>query len=175
MAGYVEKTLAADESIIFRANFNWTYSFFSVMWFVLGLSPMILLVLSQFAAGVPFEELKTGYWFAGGAAFVGALILFNHLIILWTTEIVVTTYRFVFKTGLISRDTQEVSLNKIEEITLTQSIFGRIFGYGTLVMRGTGVGVIKLPAIDNPIGVRRIIENARSNLRRSNTSAADND
>jgi uncharacterized membrane protein YdbT with pleckstrin-like domain len=94
------------------------------------------------------------------------LILLTHLITLWTTEFAVTTYRFVYKYGWIKRDSQEVSLNKIEEITLQQSIWGRIFGYGQLIIRGTGVGVIKLPNLDNPLEVRRIIENARADLRR---------
>ncbi len=76
-----------------------------------------------------------------------------------------TTYRFVFKRGLISRDTQEVSLGKIEEITLHQSIWGRFLGYGQLVLRGTGVGVITLPDLDDPIRLRKIIENAKSALR----------
>ena len=165
MSGYVEQTLAASEEVIYRANFNWTYSFIPTLWCVIGLSPVLLLALSQFAAGVPFSELMIGWGFAAGAAFVGLLILLFHLIIIWTTEIVVTTFRFVYKRGLIARNTQEVSLNKIEEITLRQSIWGRFFNYGELVMRGTGVGVIKLPAIDNPIQVRKIIENARSKLR----------
>jgi uncharacterized membrane protein YdbT with pleckstrin-like domain len=97
----------------------------------------------------------------------GGLILLSHLIVLWTTEIAVTTYRFVYKTGFISRKTQEVSLNKIEEIVLEQSVWGRVFGYGKLTIRGTGVGVIELPDIDNPIEVRRIIELAKAELRRT--------
>ena len=77
-----------------------------------------------------------------------------------------TTFRFVYKIGLISRRTQEVSLNKIEEITLRQSVSGRVFGYGQLTLRGTGVGVIELPNLDRPIDVRKIIENAKAELRR---------
>ena len=165
MAGYVEKTLAGGEEIIHRANFNWTYSFLPMFWFALGARSLVFYVFLQFAAGVPFAELKIGYWFAGIGAAAGALILLNHMIILITTEIVVTTYRFVYKQGLISRNTQEVSLNKIEEITLHQSIWGRILSYGKLVLRGTGVGVITLPDLDDPIRLRKIIENAKSALR----------
>lgn len=171
MAGYVEQTLANGEEIIYRANFNWTYSFLPVIWFVIGLSPVIFYCLTQFAAGVPFEQLEVGWWFACGAALVGTLILLFHSIVLATTEIVVTTFRFVYKTGLISRNTQEVSLNKIEEITLQQSVWGRVFGFGKLVMRGTGVGVIELPSVDNPIRVRKIIENAKSKLRQDSPGA----
>lgn len=162
---YVEKTLAGREEVIHRANFNWTYSFFPVFWFSLGVSSLVLLSYVQFAAGVPYAELKVGWWAAIVGAVCGSLILLSHVIILITTEIVVTTYRFVYKKGLISRDTQEVSLNKIEEITLHQSIWGRFLGYGKLVLRGTGVGVITLPDLDNPITLRKIIENAKSALR----------
>ena len=167
MAGYVEKTLAGGEEIIYRAHFNWTYSFFPAVWFAIGAAPVVMYFYLQSAVGIPYEEIKYGWWLAilGGAA--GSLILLNHMIILWTTEIVVTTYRFVYKVGLISRDTQEVSLNKIEEITLKQSIWGRIFGYGKLIIRGTGVGVITLPDLDEPIYVRRIIENSKADLRRT--------
>lgn len=165
MAGYVEKTLAGGEDIIHRANFNWTYSFFPMMWFAIGAGSLAFFVFIQFAAEVPFEELRVGWWSAAIAAAAGTIILINHLIILMTTEIVVTTYRFVYKTGLISRNTQEVSLNKIEEITLHQSIWGRLLSYGKLVLRGTGVGVIELPDLDDPIRLRKIIENTKSALR----------
>lgn len=165
MAGYVEKTLAGGEDVIHRANFNWTYSFFPVMWFSLGAASLVFFFYIQYAAGVPYEKLQIGWWAAIVAGVCGSIILINHLIILITTEIVVTTYRFVYKRGLISRDTQEVSLNKIEEITLHQSIWGRLLGYGKLILRGTGVGVIELPDLDNPITLRRIIENTKSALR----------
>lgn len=173
---YVEKTLASDEEVVHRANFNWTYSFFPVLWFSLGAGALVMFFYIQFAAGVPYEELKVGWWSAGVAGACGSLILINHLIVLMTTEIVVTTYRFVYKTGLVARNTQEVSLSKIEEITLHQSVWGRLLGYGQLVLRGTGVGVITLPDLDDPIRLRKIIENARSSLRQtSRRSRIDDD
>ena len=164
---YVQKVLADDEIIIHRANFNWTYSFFPMLWFAIGVAPAVMLGLIQFGNGVSFDALKIGWYSAAAAVFFGGWILVGHWIHLMTTEIVVTTYRFVYKRGLISRDTQEVSLNKIEEISLSQSVPGRIFGYGRLILRGTGVGVITLPNLDNPISVRKIIENARADLRRN--------
>lgn len=177
MGGYVEKTLARDEQIVYRANYNWTFSLFPVLWFAIGAAPLVMFSMLQFSGEFDADKLKPGWWAAGIGAFFGSLILLNHLIILWTTEFVVTTYRFVFKHGWIKRDSQEVSLNKIEEITLHQSFWGRIFGYGKLVIRGTGVGKIELPNLDNPIHVRRIIEDARADLRRGDREerAGDND
>ncbi len=173
MSGYVAKTLASEEEIVHRANFNWTYSFFPVMWFVLGASGLVFFAYLQLVELLPYSDLRVGWWFAGVGAFSGSIILINHLIILITTEIVVTSFRFVYKTGLVSRNTQEVSLNKIEEITLHQTVFGRLLGFGKLVLRGTGVGVITLPDLDNPINLRRIIENTKSNLRTTRNNEDD--
>ncbi|MCI5046807.1 MAG: PH domain-containing protein [Aquisalinus sp.] len=167
---YVEQTLAGDEEIIMRARFNWTYSFWHVFFFILSFAPVAVFAWGQFGLGRSFEDLALGYYVSLFAIFLGCLILLLHMIHLWTTEIAITTYRFIFKTGLISRDTKEVSLGNIEEINLQQSIWGRIFGYGSMTLRGTGVGVIELPNIDNPINVRKTMENARAN-RNKNVSA----
>jgi hypothetical protein len=82
----------------------------------------------------------------------------------WSTEIVVTSRRIIYKRGLISRRAEELSLGKIEEINLVQSILGRIFGSGRLRLSGTGVGAIALPDVDNPLALRRAIESAKIKL-----------
>ena len=78
-----------------------------------------------------------------------------------TTEIVVTSERFVFKTGWIARKTQEVNLEKIEEVSLTQSILGRVLGYGQLRVQGTGIGAIDLPPVAKPLKLRQRITEAK--------------
>ena len=170
MAGYVEKTLASDEQIVYQAEFNWTFNVESWLWVLVGALTVLFYFWLEFSVGVPARDLLVGWWFAGAALAFALLFLIIHYIYLYTTEIIVTTFRLVFKTGWISRNTQEVSLNKIEEITLHQSVWGRIFGYGVVVIRGTGVGVIELPNLDNPIEVRKIIENARAHLRQGSTA-----
>jgi uncharacterized membrane protein YdbT with pleckstrin-like domain len=79
-----------------------------------------------------------------------------------TTEIGVTTHRFIMKTGWIRRDTQEISLDNIEGVQVHQSIWGRIFGFGELIVQGTGVDAVHLPKmLGDPVGFRRAIESAR--------------
>ena len=175
MSGYVEKTLGDNEDIIYRAHFNWTYSFWPIIWLILSSVPTGFLLYWQSIGNLGFADLQVAWICAAFGIVLAVFLLLAHMIVLWTTEIVVTTYRFVYKTGLISRESKEVSLNKIEEIAMHQSIWGRIFNYGKLTLRGTGVGVIELPDIDEPIRVRRIIENARSALRTGNPVEAADD
>lgn len=169
MSTYVDRTLANEESILHRAKFNWTYSLGATAWLLLSLFPLAEYAVLSIFYGVPLNAFPTvGWWFAVGAIAAGGLYMLLHIVFLAITEIVVTNYRFVYKTGLLTLNSKEVSLNKIEEITIHQNIFGRIFGYGKIVIRGTGVGVIELPDLDSPIRLRKIIENAKSNLRHSN-------
>jgi uncharacterized membrane protein YdbT with pleckstrin-like domain len=129
---YVEETLGPDERIIYVARFHWFYTLSAVL---------ILIIL--------------------GPLLIGIVIFFAMMIRKWTTEIAVTNMRFVYKRGWISRQTEEMSLHRIEEVNFEQSIFGRIFGYGRLHLSGTGIGTITLPSIDDPIGLRRAIQEAK--------------
>ncbi len=131
--GYVDKTLGAHETILHRAYFHWTYT------------------LTAFAALIIL-----------GIALIGIWIFLSMMIRLFTTEIVVTSQRFVYKTGWISRKTQEVNLEKIEEVNLDQSVAGRLLGYGRLRIQGTGVGAIDLPLVANPLKLRRRITDAKA-------------
>ncbi len=54
-----------------------------------------------------------------------------------------------------------MSIDRIEGVNVLQSIMGRIFGYGRVMVRGMGVGQVVLPPIENPIAFRKAIEKAR--------------
>ncbi len=56
----------------------------------------------------------------------------------WADEFVVTNKRVIVKTGLISRRTLEMNLNKIESVNVDQSVMGRLLNYGTITIIGTG-------------------------------------
>jgi Bacterial PH domain len=77
---------------------------------------------------------------------------------IWTTEIGVTNHRFIFKRGWLRRTTDELQLSSIEEVNLEQGAFGRLLGYGRLVLHGTGVNDIRLPRLADPVGLRRALQ-----------------
>jgi uncharacterized membrane protein YdbT with pleckstrin-like domain len=60
------------------------------------------------------------------------------LILVYTSEYVITNKRAIFKIGLIFRKTLEMNLKKIETVNVDQTIMGRILGYGTITIIGTG-------------------------------------
>jgi len=77
-----------------------------------------------------------------------------------TSEFAVTSRRVIIKVGLISRRTVELKLEKIESIGVDQSILGRIFGYGTIVVNGTGGTHEPFRGIARPLEFRKAVHEA---------------
>jgi len=63
----------------------------------------------------------------------------------------------IYKTGFIRRHTVEMNMDKVETVDVDQSILGRLLGFGTIRVRGTGQGIESLRGIGDPIGLRNAI------------------
>ena len=84
------------------------------------------------------------------------------LIYMWSTEIAITNRRLIYKRGWIARRTDEINLNRIEEVNLKQGLLGRVLGYGKVVCKGTGSGDIDLPVIGAPMQFKRALQEAQA-------------
>jgi len=73
------------------------------------------------------------------------------------TELSVTNHRVIYKTGFLRRHTVEMNMDKVETVNVDQSILGRMLGYGTIHVLGTGQGIEGLSRIGRPIAVRNAI------------------
>ncbi|MDD2986491.1 PH domain-containing protein [Flavobacterium sp.] len=73
----------------------------------------------------------------------------------YTDEFAITNKRVIIKTGLISRKTFEMNHSKIESVNVDQSIMGRILGYGTIGIVGSGGTREVFPNIKNPLAFRK--------------------
>jgi uncharacterized membrane protein YdbT with pleckstrin-like domain len=87
----------------------------------------------------------------GGLVFLGAWIRRKG------TEIVVTDRRVIYKRGFITRRTVEMNISKVETVDVEQGIAGRLLGYGTVLIRGTGEGLEPLRHVEEPLTIRNAI------------------
>ena len=88
---------------------------------------------------------------------LAASAAFMKLIKRWTTELAVTDRRVIYKERLIARRTLEMNRSRIESVDVYQSILGRLLGYGTITLRGTGGSGEPMPNIDDPLTFRSYI------------------
>jgi hypothetical protein len=70
--------------------------------------------------------------------FVAALELLRTSVRFATSHLTLTNKRIIIKRGFLSRSTFEVLLTKVEGIGVKQPLIGRMFGFGTIIVTGTG-------------------------------------
>ncbi|MGN0029675.1 MAG: PH domain-containing protein [Marinilabiliaceae bacterium] len=87
-------------------------------------------------------------------------LFIRPLIMTRTDEFVITNKRVIMKTGLVSRKVFEMTLPHIESVNVDQSILGRIFNFGTVVIVGSGGTRERFDGIANPVGFRRAFMDA---------------
>jgi uncharacterized membrane protein YdbT with pleckstrin-like domain len=80
----------------------------------------------------------------------------------WSDEFVVTNKRIIVKTGIFSRRTLEMNLNKIESVNVDQGIMGRMLGYGTITIIGTGGTREAFPDIADAVEFRKRFQEVSS-------------
>ncbi len=129
---YLEESLAPGEVIVARFHLHWTAKGRLFLWILL-----IPLVVGIF--GTIYEVLR-----------------------LRAIELGVTTHRVVRKTGIVSRETEEIRLTAIETVDLSQTTWGRLLGYGDVRITGRGESSFVLSRVVDPVGVKRSIETAYS-------------
>ena len=110
------------------------------------------------------------HWFAWALVFIWVILGPITLGITWLVAIYetlrlkfleqgVTNKRVILKRGIISRKSEEMKIKSIETVEIDQGIFGRIFGFGTVKVTGRGISDVVFKGIDDPIAVKRQIEN----------------
>ena len=131
---YVEDTIGTNEKIVYAVKLYWIYTVNTFLY---------LLFLGVFVVGI--------------------IIFIKMMINRWTTERVLTDYGYIQKNGLIPRDIDEISIYKIEEVDLSQTLFGRILGYGSISISGNGSCNIFLKAINEHLIFQKHLNDLRFN------------
>jgi len=91
------------------------------------------------------------------AALLVALAFVSPYVRWRTSEFAVTSRRVLVKVGLLSVHTLELLIPKVEAIGVDQTIAGRLLGYGTLRIVGTGGTVEAFPRVAEPQALREAV------------------
>ncbi len=147
---YLQQVLQPGESVRFRTNVHWFVYLPAIAALMIGLS---------LGGWYYWNDQYSLVLLLGALVFgtAGVLLAIAAWLKRFGTEIAVTDRRVIYKTGLIRRHTTEINMDKIESVDVDQSVLGRMFGYGTVTIRGTGEAVEPLRDIADPIAFRNAI------------------
>ncbi len=151
MASYVDSVLADGERRIYSAKLtHWKFS----LSYVLGIT---FLISGVAAYGFNFPSPASAAIVGASCVAFGSIVFLYAVIRRASTELVLTNKRLIVKTGLITRDTVEMNLGKVESIRVSQSLLGRMFNYGDIAVVGTGSSLEPIRNIADPLELRRRI------------------
>ena len=152
---YVDKNLLPGEQVVYRAHLHWIIYVPAALWALLGIAAIAVAMSVQDMHWIAFLGML--------GLLVGAILAAASWIRDKTSEFAVTTKRVVIKLGLVRRYSLELLLRQVEEIRIGLGIRGRILGYGTLIIGGTGGTQEPFDRIANPLEFRRQVQAVTSN------------
>jgi len=135
---YVEKHLIPGESVQYQTKLHWI-----VMLGQIAVAAFLAMLGFTFLAA-RLTAAKTAHpssamYFAALICFLLAGTLFGIGVLKReATEMAVTNKRVIVKSGLVDRRTVELLLSRIESVAVEEPAMGRLLGYGTVIVRGTG-------------------------------------
>lgn len=152
---YARGTLAPDERPFYKTSLHWiVFVRFGVMALL-----AFLFIAMPFAIGV---QALTGSQIGWFALPLPALMMLPPTLAFASSELVITDKRVLIKTGIVSRQTLEMFIARVESVGVQQDVLGRMFDYGTVRIRGLGGSEEAFEAIARPIEFRNAVQRLQS-------------
>jgi len=160
---YLEGLMSERERILFAARQHWFLLVSSIFL-------EIILILIFLAATVTVAVLFPSYALITVA--VGfALILIpvatmtRDIMNFSNHQYIITNRRVIHLYGILEKTITDSSLEKVNDIKMTQSALGRIFDYGDIeILTASELGVNLFKRIDGPVQFKTAMLNAKSRL-----------
>jgi uncharacterized membrane protein YdbT with pleckstrin-like domain len=152
MGRYIDEILQPGEKVLYSTNAHWIFFLPAIAGWVVAI---VFVVLSYLVpVGAPALLCLSMAAISAVVALYKTVTAWFHR---WTIETDVTNLRVIHKTGFITRQTFEMSLDKVESVDVNQSILGRILNYGNVTIRGVGEGEETIETIASPLAFRNSI------------------
>ena len=165
---YVEKHLISGETVQYQTQLHWIVMLgHVVIAAVLALIGVGLLVTPWSSVNGSLVSYAAVLRWAGAVFLVvAAIFLAIGVVRRGATVMALTNKRVIVKTGLASRRTIELLLSRIESVVVEEPALGRVLGYGTVIIRGTGGTPETFERIYHPLQFREQVQSQISSTQK---------
>jgi uncharacterized membrane protein YdbT with pleckstrin-like domain len=156
---YVQNNLNPGEQILYATHLHWIVLVRSIFVEAIFSAAGLALIVWALAG----KHTERGEAQAAGIAGL-ALILFGTAILAIAVirrnawEAAVTNRRIIIKVGVLTKRTIEIFLAKVESVGVEETLFGRMLGFGSITVRGTGGTNEPFSHVSNPLEFRRQVQ-----------------
>ena len=163
---YVDGLLADGERVVRRARQHWFIMVWNARWavaaLILAIVGGVIRLLNVNDSGMLMTILG---WIVLALLLIGIVSFAWGWVIYRSTEFVITNRRIIQTSGVINKRASDSSLEKINDAILTESIFGRMFGFGNLeVLTASESGIEMLRMLTDAKEFKKAMLDAKHEL-----------
>jgi len=165
---YIDKHLIPGEAVTYQTKLHWHVMFWHVAFGVISALAGIGILAGAWSSKHGKGDSSGVMIWLGLLCFaIAAYLVVFGVLKRRATEIAVTNKRVIVKVGLATRRTIELLLPRIESISVEEPALGRVLGYGTVTIRGTGGTPEVFQNIYHPLEFREQVQKQIEGERRS--------
>jgi hypothetical protein len=165
MAKYADSLLASGERVMRRAHQHWFVFVANARYAVFAfIAAIVLTTLRVWLDGTGMIWDVLG-WITLGVFVFGVLSFLWSILRFMNEEYLITNRRLIHAEGVINKKTTDSSLEKINDAILTESVFGRMFGFGDLdVLTASEEGIERLRMLRDAKSFKKAMIEAKHEL-----------
>lgn len=156
MRDYIQNNLQMDETVLMSPKLHWAVYVDAYLQLA-----VLYIVFCHFMTPFIDYSRDTRNLFEISERVIGVLILLR---LIWTfirnmsVEMSITNYRVIYKVGILNVKNEELVNDRIEAVSVHQSIMGRILNYGDILFSGTGTSKVVFRKVYAPWWVKSQVE-----------------
>ena len=157
---YLEEMLGENEQILLRARKHWSILVGNIILEIFLIIALIVAVIALLPL-VAFPVAPLGFFLV----LVPLIGMARDVLIWYNRQYIVTNRRVIQSSGVFSKDVVDSSLEKVNDVKLSQSFWGRLFDYGNIeILTASEVGANVFRSIGQPIKFKTAMLNAKERL-----------
>lgn len=156
---YLQGLLGENEEVLLETHQHWFVLFGKIFLELV----LIALLLGGIAVASLYLQALALYGLA--LLIVPAIGIMNDVLVWRNKAYIVTNRRVIQIAGVFDKDVVDSSLEKVNDVKMSQSFLGRMFGYGDIeILTASELGVNLFHEIDNPVGFKTAMLNAKERM-----------
>ena len=157
---YLETMLGENEHILLRARKHWSVLFGNIVLEIVLIIALIVAAIVLLPL-VAFPVAPLGFILV----LVPLFGMVRDCLVWYNRQYIVTNRRVIQTSGVFSKDVVDSSLEKVNDVKLSQSFWGRLFDYGDIeILTASEVGANVFRSIGEPIKFKTAMLNAKERL-----------
>jgi hypothetical protein len=157
---YLEELLGKNERILLKTRQHWFILFSSI---ALEILLIVILIAALIAAAVMTTSPLVTFGFVLVLIPLGGML--RDITIWYNRQYIVTNRRVIQLSGIFSKDVVDSSLEKVNDVKMNQSFFGRLFDYGDIeILTASETGANTFSRIGDPVKFKTAMLDAKEQM-----------